>query len=74
MIRLTVKEAAIRRGITNAHGLQLAIGLSPTVAADLWNPNGTFPRLQTLNRICDKWGCPLSELVTWAPEKKKRHS
>lgn len=72
MIQVTVKEAALRRGITNAHGLQLAIGISPTVAADLWNPNGALPRLQTLNRICDTWGCSLDELVAWIPEKKGR--
>lgn len=68
-----MKEAALKRGVTNAHKLQQLIGVSSAVAADLWNPNGALPRLQTLARLCDVWQCSLSELVQWVPDKKPHH-
>jgi len=71
MIQITVQEAARKRKIPNANALGTRLGFSPAVAADLWNPNGALPRLQTLDKICEAWKCPLTELVRWVPDKKR---
>lgn len=76
MIKITVQQAAKKRGIKKAHHLQIEFGFSPAVAADLWRgTNGhdsPLPRLQTLNTICEKWKCPLDELVRWMPDSRQR--
>ena len=62
MIKVTIRQAAKRAGLTTAYQLQKAAGLSPAVAADLWRGEKT-PRLETLDRLCDVLGCELADLI-----------
>ena len=52
MIKKHIKEIAEKRGIKNAYGLQLAIEVSPTVAAKLWSGNFEMIGLGTLDKLC----------------------
>lgn len=62
MIKVTVKEAAIRAGITTAYQLQKAAEISPAVAADLWK--GKKARLDTFDHLCEVLKCELGDLVS----------
>jgi DNA-binding Xre family transcriptional regulator len=52
MVKLSIEKLAIKRGYKNAHKLQLALGVSPTLASNLWK--GTMRRvdLNTLDKLC----------------------
>lgn len=52
MIKKHIREIAEKRGIKNAYGLQLAIEVSPTVAAKLWAGNFEMIGLGTLDKLC----------------------
>jgi DNA-binding Xre family transcriptional regulator len=52
MIKKHVREMAEKRGIKNAYRLQLAIEVSPTVAAKLWSGNFEMIVLGTLDKLC----------------------
>lgn len=62
MIKVTIKQAAKRAGIENAHQLQKLAGISPTMAAYLWRGD-KLPELETLDRLCGVLGCELSDLI-----------
>lgn len=71
MIRVTIREAALRRELSNPAELSRSIGVSKPTAARLWA--GTPPpELPTLGKICEAWNCPLTELVRWVPNGKLR--
>lgn len=74
MILVKIRQEAERRGITTAYQLGQVFGFSPDLAARLWKGE-KYPRLETLDKICKKWGCDLDTLVTCGREpapKKKR--
>lgn len=75
MIRVTIRREAERRGITTAYQLGQEFGFSPDLAARLWKGE-KYPRLETLDKICTKWGCDLDALVLCVaePTPKKRAS
>ena len=75
MIRVKIREEAERRGILTAYQLRQEFGFSPDLAARLWKGE-KYPRLETLEKICEKWGVDLDALVTYAkgPAPKKRNS
>lgn len=52
MIKLTVDKLALRRGIKNAHQLQLALDVSPTLASNLWKGKMRRVDLGTLEKLC----------------------
>jgi DNA-binding Xre family transcriptional regulator len=62
MIKVTIRQAARRAGIKNAHQLQKLAGISPTMAAYLWRGD-KLPELETLDRLCGVLHCELSDLV-----------
>lgn len=70
MIKMTVKEASLRAGLTTAYQLQKAADISPAVAADLWE--GKMARLSTLDLLCDVLGCDLPDLVRRSGRTKPR--
>ena len=53
------------RGIKNAHGLQKAIDVSPTVAAKLWSGNFEMIGLGTLDKLCRVLKCPVGKLLVY---------
>lgn len=62
MIKVKIKQAAMRRGYKNAYQFGQSIGVKRMVASRLWK-NEQLPKLQTLDRICNAWGCGLDELI-----------
>lgn len=62
MIRVMIKQAAKRRGLKNAYQFGQSIGVKRMVASRIWN-NEQPPKLKTLDRICNAWGCGLEELI-----------
>lgn len=75
MIKVTVREAARKRGISSAYKLAQALGdEGRTTASVLWKGK-EIPSLRTLDRVAEVLGdCDLSELITRLPNKKRRKS
>jgi DNA-binding Xre family transcriptional regulator len=62
MIKVTIRRAAKKAGLTTAYQLQKLAGFSPAVAADLWRGE-KLPRLETLDRLCHVLDCDLPDLI-----------
>lgn len=69
MITVTIRQAAERRGIKNAYQFGQSLGVHQQVAVRIWE-NTQQPKLATLDRICNAWGCDLKELIVYSPDKK----
>jgi DNA-binding Xre family transcriptional regulator len=67
MITKHIKEVAVKRGIRNAHGLQIALDVSPTAAAKLWKGQFEMIGLKTLDRLCSVLRCKPSDLLKYHP-------
>jgi DNA-binding Xre family transcriptional regulator len=65
MITKHVKEIAERRGIKNAHGLELALEISPTAAAKLWKGQFEMIGLGTLDKLCRVLRCKPGDLLKY---------
>ena len=65
MIKKHVREVAERRGIKNAHGLQIALEVSPTAAAKLWNGKFEMIGLVTLDKLCRVLRCKPGDLLKY---------
>jgi DNA-binding Xre family transcriptional regulator len=65
MIKKHIREIAEKRGIRNAYGLQIAIGVSPTVAAKLWSGNFEMIGLGTLDKLCRFLKCQPGRLLSY---------
>jgi len=73
MIKLTVRDAAKKRGIKTAYQLSQALGdgKDRTRGLRLWR--GVLVSLQTLDDVAEALGdCDLSELVTRMPNKRRK--
>ena len=68
MIKKHIKEIAEKRGIKNAYGLQLAIEVSPTVAAKLWSGNFEMIGLGTLDKLCRVLKTNTGKLLSYEDE------
>lgn len=68
MITKHIQEMAEKRGIRNAHGLQKAIDVSPTVAAKLWAGNFEMIGLGTLDKLCRVLRCQPDKLLRFVPD------
>lgn len=65
MIQVKIRQEAERRGIKTPYRLAVEFGFSQDLAARLWKGE-KLPKLETLDKICSKWRCPLDTLVTFA--------
>jgi DNA-binding Xre family transcriptional regulator len=68
MITKHIREVAEKRGIKNAHGLQIALKVSPTAAAKLWKGNFEMIGLGTLDKLCLVLRCKPGDLLKYEPE------
>jgi Predicted transcriptional regulator len=68
MITRHIREVAERRGIKNAHGLQLALEVSPTAAAKLWKGEFEMIGIGTLDKLCRVLRCKLGDLLKYEPD------
>ena len=67
MIKVTIREAAERRGITKAYQLAKAVGIPQSLAARLWKGD-VYPLVKTLHLLCEQWKCKLTDLIQWVPD------
>lgn len=65
MITRHIREVAERRGIKNAHGLQLVLEVSPTAAAKLWKGEFEMIGLVTLDKLCRVLRCKPGDLLKY---------
>ena len=70
MIEITIKERAAKYGITNAHQLQKAMGISPTIAARLWREDFKKIGVDTLDGLCRVLRCQPDKLFKYMPDKE----
>jgi DNA-binding Xre family transcriptional regulator len=68
MITRHVREVAEKRGIKNAHGLQIALAISPTAAAKLWKGEFEMIGLVTLDKLCRVLRCKPADLLKYQSE------
>ncbi|OLE54578.1 MAG: hypothetical protein AUG51_07795 [Acidobacteria bacterium 13_1_20CM_3_53_8] len=73
MVKLTIREAAEARGITNAYQLQKAMDVKPGMAARLWKGETEMIALKTLDRLCEALGCELTDLLVRVSNRRARH-
>lgn len=71
MVRLTIREAAEKRGLTTAYQLQKKMDVPPGTAARLWRGDLEMVALKTLDFVCEKLECDLSEVIQREPSKLK---
>lgn len=71
MITVTIRQAAKRRGLDNAYQFGQSVGLADMVAARIWKSD-QLPKLKTLDKICNAWGCDLGELIVYVSDKNGR--
>lgn len=75
MIRFAVKDVAEKRGLKNAHGLQLKAGLASHVAARLWRGRVQRISIETIDRLCEALDCDPGDFILRAkpePEPKRK--
>lgn len=70
MIKVTIRKAAEKRKLKNPYQLAKSVGISKMVAGRIWE-NEQEPQLKTLDKICEAWGCDLSELVQYVRNGRK---
>ncbi len=63
MVKLTIREAAEKRGVTTAYQLQKKLGSHPGMAARLWKGDMAQIALKTLDALCEVLDCELSDLL-----------
>lgn len=63
MVKLTIRQAAEKKGITTAYQLQKAMNIPPAMAARLWKGEMKMIALSTLDALCEVLECEVSELV-----------
>ncbi len=70
MIEVLIKERAQKCGIENAHQLQKAMGVSPTLAARLWGGEFDMIGVQTtLDSLCKVLRCQPDKLFRYMQDK-----
>jgi DNA-binding Xre family transcriptional regulator len=72
MIKVKIKEIAEARGITTAYQLQKALGVAPSVAADLWNAGFKQISLTTLNKLCSVLKCQPNKILHHTSEENSQ--
>jgi DNA-binding Xre family transcriptional regulator len=63
MFKNRIRDLAERQGISNAYQLGKALNVSPTLSARLWS--GDFEKIgvDTLHKLCDLFGCQISDYL-----------
>lgn len=69
MITITVKRAAIARGVKTPAELARLMGVSDAVAGRLWN-GGHNATLETINSVCGALKCDLADVVRYTPQQR----
>ncbi len=73
MIKVSIKETALKRGITTAYQLQKATGVQPGMAAKWYRNDMKAIGIETLDLLCRVLECTPNDLLALsddAPTKK----
>jgi DNA-binding Xre family transcriptional regulator len=70
MMKLTVKEVAIAKGIKNAVQLGEKANIPLASIYRIWNGTARMIGLDTLNRLCNVLDVPVGMLITHIPDKE----
>lgn len=68
MIKIVIKDAAKKVGITSSYQLQKAIGYDVSMSARLWKGEWTRIDVKTLNRICNTLRCTPNDILQFRPD------
>ena len=69
MVKLRIREAAAKAGITTAYGLQKAMDIPPGTAARLWRGKMTMISLNTIDGLCKALNCKPADLIVRVADK-----
>jgi DNA-binding Xre family transcriptional regulator len=69
MIKVKIREVAEAKGITTAYRLQKALGVAPTVAANLWKAEFKQVSLTTLDKLCAVLKCQPNKILYHSPDE-----
>ena len=69
MIRITITEAAQKRGVANPKQLADKMGVAHAPVWKIWTGAGV-PTLPTLDKVCDALNCNLLDLVSRTPNRR----
>ena len=68
MIKVKIREVAARRDVRKAYQLQQLTGFSPSKAANLWKGEWQLADLNTLNTLCNLFGCTPNDILEFTPD------
>jgi DNA-binding Xre family transcriptional regulator len=63
MFKNKIPDLSKNRGLMNAYQLGKALKVSPTTANRLWNGEFNKIGIDTLHRLCDLFGCQISDYL-----------
>lgn len=69
MIKVKIREVAKQYNITNAYQLQKLTGFLPSKAANLWKGEWELAHLETLNTLCNLFGCMPNDILEFTPDE-----
>jgi DNA-binding Xre family transcriptional regulator len=63
MFKNKISALSEKKGLVNAFQLGKALNVSPTTANRLWNGDFAKIGVDTLHRLCDLFGCQISDYL-----------
>jgi putative transcriptional regulator len=69
--RLTIREAAEKRGVTSSYQLMKALNIPPGHASKLWKGEMRMIGLDTIDALCNALQCKPGELFDHVPDGAK---
>ncbi|MBA2750522.1 MAG: helix-turn-helix domain-containing protein [Tatlockia sp.] len=71
MIKVSIKEIAIKNGIKTAYQLQKLMNLQPSMAAKWFKNDLKMIGIESLNSLCEALDCEPSDILKYTPSKGK---
>ncbi len=71
MIKVSIKEIAIKNDIKTAYQLQKLMNLQPSMAAKWFKNDLKMIGIESLNSLCEALGCEPSDILKYTPSKGK---
>ncbi len=72
MIKISIREMAIKKGITTAYQLQKKMNLQPSMAAKWFKNDLKMIGIESLNSLCEALDCEPSDILKYTPSKGKK--
>ncbi len=71
MIKVGIREIAIKNDIKTAYQLQKLMNLQPSMAAKWFRNDLKMIGIESLNSLCEALGCEPSDILKYTPSKGK---